>query len=151
MDLVASDPDSNQRLTFSLDSALMGMSVDPSSGRILWTPLVSQLGAQGVIVRVTDDGTPPLEGRGEFVVTVSSVTPAEVRITDVEVAGAGELRITYYFTWHALCPAAHRPAPRIGLEPVGRIPGGLRLLPGRDGGRPGPGAAARFFRVVRLD
>src|SRR6185369_14922161 len=57
----ATDPDHNA-LTFSLDpGAPVGVSIDPSSGVLTWTPTEAQgPGSYSVTVRVTDDGSPPL-------------------------------------------------------------------------------------------
>jgi YD repeat-containing protein len=54
-DVEASDPDGDS-LTYSLKVAPDGMSIDPVSGLIQWTPDVSQAGAKPVTVRATDPG-----------------------------------------------------------------------------------------------
>ena len=53
-DVEATDPDVGDVLTFSLDSAPAGMTIDASSGLIQWTPAGTQLGANAVAVRVVD-------------------------------------------------------------------------------------------------
>jgi hypothetical protein len=53
-DVDASDPDAGDILTYSLDIAPAGMSIDPSSGLIQWTPAAAQLGLNPVTVRVAD-------------------------------------------------------------------------------------------------
>ena len=55
-DVAATDPNAGDILTFSLDAAPAGMSIDPASGLIQWTPAIAQLGDHNVTVRVTDDG-----------------------------------------------------------------------------------------------
>ena len=50
----ADDPDAGDILTFSLPQAPAGMSIDASSGLIEWLPAAGQLGAQSVIVKVSD-------------------------------------------------------------------------------------------------
>jgi len=50
----ATDPNAGTVLTFSLDSAPPGMTIDPASGLILWTPNLSQAGTYSMTVRVTD-------------------------------------------------------------------------------------------------
>ncbi len=53
----ADDPDlPDDELTFSLDAAPVGMTIDPDSGLISWTPSNAQVGGHPVTVRVTDDG-----------------------------------------------------------------------------------------------
>ena len=50
----ASDPD-NDALTFSLLTGPAGMSVDPTRGKVTWSPQTSDLGNQAVLLQV-DDG-----------------------------------------------------------------------------------------------
>ena len=50
----ASDPD-NDALTFSLLTGPAGMSVDPGSGKVTWSPQTSDLGNQAVLLQL-DDG-----------------------------------------------------------------------------------------------
>ncbi|MCB2180964.1 MAG: PKD domain-containing protein [Desulfobulbaceae bacterium] len=52
-DVEASDPEGSA-LTFLLDLAPDGMTIDPASGLIIWTPLRSQWGVHDVMIRVTD-------------------------------------------------------------------------------------------------
>jgi hypothetical protein len=68
---VATDPDGNQ-LTFGLDpGAPTGAAIDPASGIFSWTPDDSFAGAtNGLTVRVTDNGVPPLSDSQNFSVTV---------------------------------------------------------------------------------
>lgn len=70
----ATDPDPGDVLTFSLPLAPAGMTIDPSSGLIKWTPNDAQAGAQSAIVRVQD-------AHGAFAVqgyTVQVGSPATV-------------------------------------------------------------------------
>ena len=52
-DAAGIDPDGDP-LTWSLDTAPAGMSIDPARGTIRWTPTSDQTGEQSVVVRVTD-------------------------------------------------------------------------------------------------
>jgi RHS repeat-associated protein len=52
----ATDPDAGDVLTFSLPVAPQGMTVDPSSGIVDWTPAAGQGGVQTATIRVTDHG-----------------------------------------------------------------------------------------------
>ncbi len=151
VDLRASDPEAGQRLTYSLVSAPEGMSVDSASGRILWTPGASQVGVHAVVVRVGDNGTPPLEVRGEFAVTVVPAVPTEVRISGIELAGGGELRITWTTTSGRRYALQHAGAP--GGAAWTQL-GGAFTASGSSLAATvvtQPGAQARFFRVVQLD
>jgi RHS repeat-associated protein len=49
----ASDP-AGEALSFSLPSAPAGMSIDPGSGLVTWTPTSTQLGANPVVLQVAD-------------------------------------------------------------------------------------------------
>ena len=53
-DVEATDPDVGDVLTFSLDTAPAGMTIDASSGLIQWTPAGTQVGDNAVAVRVVD-------------------------------------------------------------------------------------------------
>lgn len=50
---VASDPDGDA-LYFTLEEAPAGMTIDPATGRVLWTPSIDQVGAHTVALRVAD-------------------------------------------------------------------------------------------------
>ena len=54
-DVDANDPDGDT-LTFSLDAAPAGMSIDTASGLIQWTPDAAQVGVNAVTARATDPG-----------------------------------------------------------------------------------------------
>lgn len=60
LEISAEDPDDPaNRLIYSLDpGAPPGASINPTTGRLTWTP--TTIGATEVTVRVTDDGVPPL-------------------------------------------------------------------------------------------
>ncbi len=51
---VAAEDDPSDVLAFALDEAPAGMTIDPVTGLVLWTPVVSQLGDHDVSVRATD-------------------------------------------------------------------------------------------------
>jgi len=57
--VTASDRDTpyGDTLTFSLDAAPAGMTIDPATGVISWTPAFNQVGTQLVTVRVTDSAS----------------------------------------------------------------------------------------------
>lgn len=58
-------------LTFALGTAPIGMSISPLTGQIVFTPNGTQGGQSfAVVVRVTDDGSPPLSAATSFIVTV---------------------------------------------------------------------------------
>ncbi|MCX6885906.1 MAG: MBG domain-containing protein, partial [Verrucomicrobia bacterium] len=63
-------------LTFSLVSPPAGMSIEPSSGLITWTPVAGAGSSTNTVtVQVTDSGTPPLSDTKTFQVVVLEVTP----------------------------------------------------------------------------
>src|SRR2546421_7439982 len=61
-------------LTFALVSAPLGMSINPASGAISWTPSEAQGPSTNVVsVSVTDNGVPALSATNSFTVTVTEV------------------------------------------------------------------------------
>ena len=92
--VTAVDPNGDP-LTFRLDPAPNGMSIDKESGLIIWSPQGSQLGTNGVTVRVED-------GRGagaiqDFIVTVvPQVTNHPPRITSQPLFSATAGRLYEY-------------------------------------------------------
>jgi hypothetical protein len=74
---VATDPDwPANTLTFALVSAPLGVHLAADTGVLTWTPSAVQQGSSNIIVvKVTDDGQPPLRATNEFRVVVK-VTPA---------------------------------------------------------------------------
>ena len=66
-------------LTYSLDSAPAGMTIDSVSGAISWTPTETQgVGDYSITVRVTDDGAGNLSDTKTFNVHVNEVNIAPV-------------------------------------------------------------------------
>jgi uncharacterized membrane protein YecN with MAPEG domain len=58
-------------LTFNLTTAPAGMTINPGSGLLTWTPAQTQVGTHPVAVRVADNGTPSLSATQTFQVTVT--------------------------------------------------------------------------------
>jgi hypothetical protein len=60
------------QLTFSLGpGATAGMTINPTTGVLTWTPSTAQVPSTNtVVVRVTDDGTPPMSDQKSFQVVV---------------------------------------------------------------------------------
>ncbi len=50
----ATDPDAGQTLAFSLPTMPAGMSINPMTGLVTWTPSAGQVGMQSVVLAVTD-------------------------------------------------------------------------------------------------
>lgn len=94
-DVEASDPDPTDLLTFSLQSAPAGATIDPSTGVISWTPTADQGGDQTFNVRVTDNGAVPLLDEQSFAVSVTDVNQAPV-IVSVAVTSATENSLYTY-------------------------------------------------------
>jgi hypothetical protein len=70
--LDAADPDlPANKLLFGLVSGPIGLEVD-LAGRVRWTPEIAQRPSTNtVVVKVSDDGTPPLSATNRFVVTAA--------------------------------------------------------------------------------
>jgi hypothetical protein len=91
----ATDPDNAQQLlTFSLgNGAPEGMSIDPATGLITWTPTEAQgPGNYTIVVNVTDDGAPPLSDSKSFSVFVSEFNlPPEISFASNWIVWAEDL------------------------------------------------------------
>ncbi len=72
-DVEALDPDLNDTLTFSLHQSPSGMTIDPDSGLIEWTPIDTQVGENEVVVAVGDAGG--LSGTQAFDISVTALPP----------------------------------------------------------------------------
>ena len=71
-DVDATDPDVGDILTYSLSgSSPEGMTIDPTTGVINWTPTAIQIGDNDVTVEVSDNGTPVESDTQNFTITVS--------------------------------------------------------------------------------
>ncbi|MEM7165313.1 MAG: DUF6531 domain-containing protein [Planctomycetota bacterium] len=70
-DVEATDPEFNT-LTYSLEQAPVGMTIDAGTGTIAWIPMLLDLGTNAVTVRATDDGSPALFAEQSFSITVDT-------------------------------------------------------------------------------
>ena len=86
-DVQATDPDSGDVLTYSLEVSPAGMGIDPATGLIQWTPTGSQGGDHGITVKVED--TAGLSDTQSFILTVPTNAPTIVS-SPVSNATAGE-------------------------------------------------------------
>jgi hypothetical protein len=92
--VTATDPDiPANTLTFSLDQAPSGMTIDGSTGVISWTPLQEHVGSHSITVRVTDDGSPPLSDTAVFRVMVTG-EGSSLAISRLSGNGLGQISIT---------------------------------------------------------
>jgi hypothetical protein len=114
----ADDPDApTQQLTFSLDSnAPDGAAINAQSGLFTWQPVEDQgPGIYTIVVRATDNGSPPLSGSRSFRVTVSEMNSAPVLspIPDQTISVGNVLSVT------AGATDADRPAQKLtfSLDP----------------------------------
>ncbi len=78
-DVEASDAEGDA-LTYSLTQAPAGMTIDPASGLISWTPSATQVGNSAVTVRVTD--AHGLQANQSFTISVANVNDAPLAGND---------------------------------------------------------------------
>lgn len=83
----------NPQPTFSLTVAPSGMSVNPTSGLITWTPTVAQAGLNNVTVRATN-----VAGFDERPFTVRAYSPAPTAPTGLQVTGTTTNTVS--LTWN---------------------------------------------------
>ncbi len=127
LDVMASDPN-NDDLTYTLDDAPSGASIDSATGQISWTPDESQgPGEYPFAVRVTDNGSPSLSESESFMVSVQEVNlPPEISdVPPQTVEQFDELMVAFTATDPDL------PLNGLTFEIEGEARG-ARLLPGAD-------------------
>ncbi|MEM7165055.1 MAG: putative Ig domain-containing protein [Planctomycetota bacterium] len=115
-DVIATDPDSGDILTFSLQTAPTGATIDSSSGAIAWTPTALQTGLQSFVVRVTD--SEGLLSEQPFTVNVTDVNQPPT-ITSVPILAASQM-LAYTYTVTATDPdPADSPTFQLLVSPQG--------------------------------
>ncbi len=81
-DVNAKDPDAGDMLTYSLIRNPTGMTIDPASGLIQWTPTNNQRGSNDVVVKIEDDDSIPASKAQFFTITVDLPnTPATIGLS----------------------------------------------------------------------
>ncbi|MHC4494635.1 MAG: Ig domain-containing protein, partial [Planctomycetota bacterium] len=83
-DVNATDPDGEDILTYGLTSQPAGMTIDPATGRIRWTPKQAQNEAYDVTVKVVDSNTVPVSGIQQFKINVNPTPPTTATLTVVD-------------------------------------------------------------------
>ena len=76
--VVATDPNEEDTLTYTLTTSPTGMTIDSATGVISWTPNSGQIGDNNVTVEVSDGG---LLDTQSFVITVNSVVISNLKLT----------------------------------------------------------------------
>jgi hypothetical protein len=143
---VASDPDSGQTLTFSLDpGAPAGANLNPTNGLFAWLTTPADANTTNFItVRVTDDGTPSLSAAATF--TVVLVPPP--LLTSVSVSNGAVTLV-----WSAIAGRTYRVESKDDLT----APSWTPLTPEVTAAGPSASftealsATQRFYRVVTRD
>jgi hypothetical protein len=91
-------------LSYSLLSGPVGMTIDPNTGIITWTPTAAQApGLYTVTVQVSDGGTPPLTSVRSFTVAVTG-QPAPPVLAIPSISGSGAVTLT----WNAVPGQTYR-------------------------------------------
>jgi RHS repeat-associated protein len=85
----ADDPDAGDDLTFSLISGPSGMTIDPDTGALSWTPQGNQAGQADVVVQVEDEAG--ATDFGSFIAEATPVNRAPVANDEVYEARFGEM------------------------------------------------------------
>ena len=80
---VATDPDLGDTLTFAMENAPAGSTIDEVTGAFRWTPNIVAAGDYEVTITVTDDGTPPLSDSETITITVvdDNQNPTNIALT----------------------------------------------------------------------
>ena len=84
--ITATDPDTQDTLTFSLNGQPAGATIHPVTGAFSWTPTEAQgPGDYTFDITVTDNGTPNLSETRQITIEVKEVNTAPVAVDDVAV------------------------------------------------------------------
>jgi len=83
-DVQATDPDKDDKLTYSLIAQPAGMRIDPLTGLIQWMPVETQKATHNVVVKVTDSNSVPASVTQEFAVSVNPTPPRTATLTIVD-------------------------------------------------------------------
>ena len=88
----------NCTFAFEIVSAPAGVSIDPASGVLTWTPIAAQAPSYNSIsVKVTDNNSPPLSAIAGFSVLVSATPPPVLTVPPTQIIYAGQtLVVTNY-------------------------------------------------------
>jgi hypothetical protein len=142
----ASDPDlPPQRLTFSLGAgAPGGAGINSTNGLFTWTPPAGHTPVTNlVIIRVTDDGVPPLNDSETIAITVAG----QPRITRIELPSPGVVSLE----WSSVAGKTYRVDFKNSLSaPAWQQLGGIISATGPSSSATdnSAGGASRFYRVV---
>ncbi|HEU0009129.1 MAG TPA: putative Ig domain-containing protein, partial [Verrucomicrobiae bacterium] len=116
-----------QSFTYSLDpGAPAGAAIDPTSGLFTWTPSEAQgPGNHAIVIRVTDNGDPPLSGTGTLTVSVIevNVAPSIFFATNQSVDAGSTLSFT------AMATDSDLPAQLISFSLAPGFPAGAGIDP----------------------
>ena len=142
LQFTATDPDSAQSLTYSLLTPIAGATLNPSTGRFLWTPTPAQVGLVSVRIQVTDDGAPPMSDSttvqlqvslsDSFAVEARSLAPDRIEIRWPADPGSRyrvEIRDTLNSAWKLLTEVTASSTTASFQETI-------------------PAGPARFYRIV---
>ena len=73
-DVNATDPDVGDTLTYSLTAKPAGMTIEPDTGLIQWTPEDAHVGTNDIVVKVVDSSDIPASDTQSFTITVNPVS-----------------------------------------------------------------------------
>jgi RHS repeat-associated protein len=110
----ATDPEGDA-LTFALPAAPTGMSIDPSTGAVTWTPTASQAGSQRVLLAVTD-AAGNVAGQVYTVHVQATNLPPVIDSAPVQSATAG---LVYRYDVSATDPDSNPLSYRLSTAPAG--------------------------------
>ena len=90
---------SGSNLTFSLENAPSGASINPTSGTFTWTPACNQ-GSSNYLITIwaTDNGLPPLSNSVVFAVTVGECVQVSIGSTVMQIATTSSVPVNLLST-----------------------------------------------------
>jgi len=137
----ASDPENNE-MKFSLEGAPAGAAINEGTGQFSWTPTQAEApGNYLIIVRVTDNGSPPESATTSFNIVVVE----HVRIARIRQESPGEV----LFTWNSAAGAEYRVEYTEAVGAAWQIHSSITAQGSEASASDNTTGARRFYRVVR--
>ncbi len=95
----------NCTFTFGIVSPPAGVSINPTSGVLTWTPTAAQApNVYTISITVTDNNSPPLSATNGFLVLVSQTPPPVLTVPPTQIIYAGQTLVVTNYATNSILP-----------------------------------------------